>query len=125
MNRTNKNSMNPNRNRSVCFWSWNSDITERAILEQLQDFADGRIEGVIIHARAGLKVPYMGTAWMKLFLYAVQCAEKLGLEVWIYDEDGWPSGFASGKIPALGEDYCLKSLQYTALPDPAISLVCK
>jgi len=99
-------------NCAVCFWNWNSDITEEGILSQLKDYSDGRIGGVIIHARAGLKIPYMGNRWMELFKYAVEQAEKLSLEVWIYDEDGWPSGFASGRVPALGSEFCYKSLRY-------------
>ncbi|MBR4073534.1 MAG: hypothetical protein IKK24_06285 [Clostridia bacterium] len=110
-------------NCAVCFWNWNSDITEEGILSQLKDYADGRIGGVIIHARAGLKIPYMGNRWMELFRYAVQQAEQLSLEVWIYDEDGWPSGFASGRVPALGEEYCFKKLQYAFVGDADMAYV--
>ena len=101
-----------NENCAVCFWSWNNDISEEEIYAQMSDFADGRIGGVVIHARAGLKIPYMGKQWMQLFKFAVEKAQELGLEVWIYDEDGWPSGFASGKVTALGEEYWLKRLKY-------------
>lgn len=27
---------------------------------------------------------------------AIDESEKLGLKAWIYDEDGWPSGYAGG-----------------------------
>ena len=100
-------------NNSVCFWSWNSDISEHEITKQLSDFAGGRIQGVIIHARAGLKIEYMGKEWFSMFRFAVKEAERLGLEVWIYDENGWPSGFADGKITVLGSEFCLKRMEFS------------
>ena len=104
--------MNLNLNRSICFWSWNSDITKNGVSEQLKAFADGRIDGVVIHARAGLRIDYLSDEWMSLVSFAVTEATKYDLEVWIYDEQGWPSGFAAGVIPALGEAYCHKNLCY-------------
>ncbi len=101
------------KNMSVCFWSWNSEITCKGIDEQLKDFADGRIGGVVIHARGGLKITYMGEEWFDLFEYATARAAELGIEVWVYDEEGWPSGFGGGAVTALGEDYWHKCLNYS------------
>ena len=100
--------------RAVCFWSWNSDMAEKEIRLQMEEFAQGRFGGVIIHARAGLRIPYMGDAWFAAFRTAVAQAKRLGLEIYIYDEDGWPSGFASGRIPELGDAYCFKRLEHAA-----------
>ncbi|MBE6809705.1 MAG: hypothetical protein E7521_01435 [Ruminococcaceae bacterium] len=110
-----------NKNVSVCFWSWNSEITREGIDKQLKDFADGRIGGVVIHARGGLKIQYMGEEWFELFKYAAARASELGLEVWIYDEEGWPSGFGGGAVTALGEDYWHKCLQYSVFKDLSLS----
>lgn len=106
------NNLNSISDAPVCFWSWNGDITEEEIKKQLSEFADNRLGGVIVHARAGLKTPYMGDEWFERFELSIQEAKRLGLEVWIYDEDGWPSGFAGGRVPALGDEYCLKRLRY-------------
>ena len=100
------------QNTSVCFWSWNSDISLEEIEKQMYEFSQDKIHGVVIHARAGLKIPYMGQQWFDAFRYAVQLAKEYGLEVIIYDEDGWPSGFAGGKVPANGEAYWHKCLFY-------------
>ena len=101
-----------NKNAAVTFWSWNSAITREGIDGQLKDFADGKLGGVVIHARGGLKIPYMGDEWMDLFEHAVMRAAEYGLEVWIYDEEGWPSGFGGGYVTSLGEDYWHKCLHY-------------
>lgn len=96
----------------VNFWSWNDKITEAEIVTQLREFADGRFDGVVIHARAGLSIPYMGEKWFSLYECALKTAKALSLDVWIYDEDGWPSGFAGGIVPSIDPSYHLKRLHY-------------
>lgn len=97
--------------RVFAFWSWNDIITEEGITRRLEDFADGKFDGAVIHARAGLLIPYLSERWFSLFGHAVNEAERLGLEIFIYDEDGWPSGFAGGIVPASGDEYRLKRLK--------------
>ena len=96
----------------LSFWSWNGKIDFEEISEQLTDFADGHFDGVIVHARAGLETAYLSEKWFEAFGFAVSEAERLGLDVYIYDEDGWPSGFAGGIVNGLGEEYWLKGLRY-------------
>lgn len=96
----------------LSFWSWNGKIDFEEISEQLTDFADGHFDGVIVHARAGLETAYLSEKWFEAFGFAVSEAERLGLDVYIYDEDGWPSGFAGGIVNGLGEEYWLKGLKY-------------
>lgn len=104
-------------NKAICFWSWNGDIEDDEICRQLAEFADGRFDGVVIHARAGLRIPYMDEKWFHAFRLAVEECRRLGLHILLYDEDGWPSGFAAGKIPALGDEYCFKRLTYGTDPE--------
>lgn len=108
---------------SVCFWSWNDRITRQEICRQLEEFADNRFTGVIVHSRCGLRIPYMGDEWFALYAVVVEEAKRLQLELWIYDEDGWPSGFGGGKVTARGEDFWIKGLQFSkggAMPDQPI-----
>ena len=96
--------------RAVCFWSWNGNLSHAEIRRQIEDFSQGKFGGIVIHARAGLTVPYMGEEWFDAYETALVEAERHGMEVWIYDENGWPSGFADGKIAKLGEEYWEKGL---------------
>ncbi len=80
------------------FWAWNGDLNKEVIKNQLTDFASKGISDVFAHARAGLKVPYMGEEWLNAFAYAIEVAKEVGIKVWIYDENGWPSGFGGGKV---------------------------
>lgn len=86
--------------RSAPLWVWNDDITEKQIDEQLADLKSGGIGGVFIHPRPGLITPYLSDKWFSLCAYTVEKSEELGMKVWLYDENSYPSGFASGNVPA-------------------------
>lgn len=110
-------------NGSMCFWSWNDLLHKEEIKNQLIDFSKGRFSGVVIHARAGLRIEYLSDEWFDYFEYAVEQARQLGIDVWIYDEDGWPSGFAGGKVNSLGKDYQSKTLFFTTEPEDAQNIL--
>lgn len=86
--------------RSAPLWVWNDDITEKQIDEQLADFKSGGMGGVFIHPRPGLITPYISDKWFSLCNYTVKKSKELGMEVWLYDENSYPSGFAGGHVPA-------------------------
>ena len=80
------------------FWSWNTEVTPEKVRSQTQMFADMGMGGFVIHSRNGLRTEYMGKHFMDMVKLSVECAEKLGLKVWIYDEDRWPSGNGGGRV---------------------------
>lgn len=89
----------PAEYRSVPFWVWNDRIMTAQIEEQLKDFKDKGIGGVFIHPRPGLITPYLSEEWFSLCAHAVETAKDLGMKIWIYDENSYPSGFAGGHVP--------------------------
>ncbi|NOU96828.1 hypothetical protein GC093_26930 [Paenibacillus sp. LMG 31456] len=90
--------------RSAPFWAWNDDLQEEELVRQIQQMKDQGMGGFFIHSRDGLETDYMGREWMDYVRTAVQTAEQLGMQVWLYDEDRWPSGFAGGLVQARGGD---------------------
>lgn len=98
---------------ALAFWAWNGDMCGDEIEEQIKDFSEKGFAGFFIHSRAGVLVPYLSDGWFTAVKRAVKAAEKYGITVWLYDEDGWPSGFAGGKVLSKGEDYCIKTLRFT------------
>ena len=99
--------------KPTVFWAWNSNMTKEEITRDLTLFKEQNIGGVFVHARAGLKIEYLGEDWFNAFQITIDLCKSLGIEVWIYDEQGWPSGFAGGIVAAFGEDYLIKHLQLT------------
>ena len=52
-----------------------------------------------VHPRPGLMTPYLSDDWFRLWKVALDEAERLDMNVWIYDENSYPSGFAGGLVP--------------------------
>jgi hypothetical protein len=99
--------------RSAPLWVWNDRMTKDEIRGQLTDFKDRGIGGVFIHPRPGLVTPYLSGEWLSLWKYAVETGKSLGLKVWIYDENSYPSGFAGGHVPAAMPDAVRSGLRMT------------
>lgn len=55
--------------------------------------------------------PYLSEQWFSAVEIAADEAGKQGLEVWLYDEDGWPSGFAGGLVVASDASLCIQRLR--------------
>ena len=83
---------------SLPFWSWNDKLTEKELRRQIQNMHDLKINGFFMHARGGLETEYLSEEWYDAVKVSVDEAKKLGMEAWSYDENGWPSGFAGGKL---------------------------
>ncbi len=67
---------------------------------EFRDFSQQGIQSFMIHPRPGLITEYLSDRWFQLVRYTVERARKLGMEVWLYDENSYPSGFAGGNVPA-------------------------
>lgn len=101
--------------RILSFWSFNEKMEPDEVRRQIRSFKNAGYGGFFIHARAGLELKYMSEDWLNICQIAVEEAKKLGLVVWLYDENGWPSGFADGKVPACGDDFTAKHICFSAV----------
>jgi hypothetical protein len=109
----------PAEYRSAPLWVWNNRVTKTQIETQLADFRAHGIGGVFIHPRPGLITPYLSEEWFELCRHAVETGKSLGMKVWIYDENSYPSGFAGGHVPAQMPDSVglgLRLTRATAIP---------
>ncbi|MDR0725449.1 MAG: hypothetical protein LBF59_05505, partial [Prevotellaceae bacterium] len=52
------------------------------------------------HPRPGLITEYISDEWFGLFRHTLDKGKELDMNVWIYDENSYPSGFAGGHVPA-------------------------
>ena len=97
------------------FWSWNDRLRKEELVRQIELMKESGIEGFFMHARGGLKTEYMGEDWFDCIKACMDKADELGMEAWAYDENGWPSGFASGAVPKKGVDFQQKRLETAIL----------
>ncbi len=84
--------------RPIPFWSWNDQLEVKELKRQIYWMHDNGIGGFFMHARGGLKTPYLSDEWMEAIKACCEEAQNLGMDAWAYDENGWPSGFAGGKL---------------------------
>jgi len=114
--------------RPAPLWVWNDLMTVDTIREQLVDFKDKGFGGVFVHPRPGLVTPYLSEEWLSLFKETVNLGKVLGLKIWIYDENSYPSGFAGGLVPAALPDAARSGLRATRVMRPEIrdtqNLIC-
>ena len=82
------------------FFVWDGEVTEAVIDRHLAEDRAQAIKGVFIHPRPGMITPYLSERWFSLVRYTVDQARSHGMQVWLYDENSYPSGFAGGNVPA-------------------------
>lgn len=101
---------------SIPFWSWNACLEDKELIRQIQHMKSLGMRGFFMHARGGLETEYMSDAWFHAVRVCIREAERLGMEAWAYDENGWPSGFAGGELLKDPENQAC-GLTYEILPD--------
>ncbi len=92
----------------VYVWVWNDVCTREIINEQLTEMQNLGIRAFYILPEpknfrpdsmpTNLTPDYLTHEFFELCAYAIQKARELGMLCWIYDEGGWPSGGACGKV---------------------------
>lgn len=92
----------------VYVWVWNDIYNCDIIDEQLAEMQNLGIRAFYILPEpknfrpdsmpTNLMPDYLTPEFFELCAYAVEKAKKLGMRCWIYDEGGWPSGGACGKV---------------------------
>lgn len=97
-------------------WVWNSPITEKLIIEQIDRMEKTGIRAMYIipeppEFRPTYMVTYMTPKYLSdeffdLVRFAVNYAKAKDMLVWLYDEGGWPSGAACGKVVEECPDCC-------------------
>ncbi len=119
--------------KSLVFWMWNSPLNSDEIRRQIAEMHRQHIGGFFIHPMPREFRPkdfpdgmpgYLSEEYFDFFAVALESAKEHDMELWLYDEGGWPSGTLNGwmlrdhpelamhQITADGE-----ILDYAGLPD--------
>ncbi len=84
--------------KCLTFWSWNDELDEKGLCDQMEWMNSQGVGGFFMHARGGLKTEYLGDKWFSCIKSCGEKAQELDMQAYAYDENGWPSGFAGGKL---------------------------
>lgn len=87
-----------NKYKGIPFWSLNEKLNKKVLSEQIAWMKKSGFGGFFMHARMGLETEYLSEEWFDIVNYCVEEAERLGLKAWVYDENGFPSGYCDGKL---------------------------
>ena len=92
----------------VYAWVWNDCCSHDVIDKQLSEMQRLGIRAFYIipepkefrphNMPTNLTPDYLTPAYLDMYAYAVEKGKELGMYCWIYDEGGWPSGGACGKV---------------------------
>jgi hypothetical protein len=90
------------------FWNWNDQMSPERIREQLKDLSDHQLPALCIlpmprdfrpdNTGNRLDVDYLSPEYFSRYKLAMDDAARLGMKAWLYDEGGWPSGSATGRV---------------------------
>lgn len=80
-------------------WAVNGPLDLDELRRQLDDFAEAGLDGVVFHPRFYPDEPrYLGDEYLAIVSTLIVDASERGLDFWIYDENGWPSGTVGGRM---------------------------
>lgn len=106
------------------FWYWNGPPTPDVLRQQLADMAghDARSVCVVpmphefrpVTMNTSMDVDYLSPEFFQRVKVAVDEAARRRMHYWIYDEGGWPSGQAAGRVVAARPDVAVRVLRCNA-----------
>ncbi|WP_345215517.1 glycosyl hydrolase [Georgenia halophila] len=108
--------------RFLTLWSINAELDQARLRAQVDAFADHGLDGLVWHPRFYPDLPpYLSEEYFRALDDVVQHAHERGIAVWIYDEDGWPSGSVGGRMLAEHPDESQHWLALVPTTDPVVT----
>lgn len=116
-----KNFISPDVSYSPVYsWVWNGPLSKEETDKGLQEMQRlGMRAFYILPEPVGfrpssqptfLDPDYLTPAYFEHYKYVIEKAKELGMQCWFYDEGGWPSGSACGKLLLEHPEYARRGL---------------
>lgn len=95
------------------FWGINDEMIPEKLISQLRDMYRHGARSVCLHPvpkefrpdiSSKMSPPYLSTEYHQIIKKVVDECRKLGMNYYLYDEGGWPSGSACGQVFASDPD---------------------
>lgn len=99
------------RHRPLAAWAMNDKMENAELERQLRSFQQLGYGGVMVIPWGGLPNDFMDDAWLDSVEHILNTAGSLGMEVWLWDDWLFPSGFGAGKVTE-EPDFRSKKLRY-------------
>ena len=92
------------------FWMWKDELDEKKLLGQLDEMYSNGIRAVCVHPfprefrpgrfHSSMSPAYLSDGYLDILKRICDRAGERGMNFWLYDEGGWPSGGACGQVAA-------------------------
>ena len=89
-------------------WIWNGECSKEETERQIEEMYESGIRAFYIIPEPKefrpetmptyLEPDYLSDGYMEQYFYAMDYAKKKNMKCWLYDEGGWPSGGACGRV---------------------------
>lgn len=112
-----------NKSKPICFFTLNDTLSSEGIYDAVKKLKEGGFGGAYIHCRSGYTGGYLKDDWFDSCDIIISAMEEFGLEPWIYDEFGWPSGIAGGSVIRGSEELCQRWLVKNPRPEAPMGKV--
>ncbi len=81
------------------FWHINGEMTKEGIRQQMEDAKfKANFSGVAVLPVGSTKPDFLSEEYFQQYLYLLETARELDMEVILYDDTGFPSGTAGGQL---------------------------
>lgn len=97
---------------SIPFWFFNDEPDEERIWQQLKDYVEKGVNGIVLHPRIGVpkELSYLSEKYFEVVRFIVKTADSLGMKIVLYDEGMYPSGSAHGMVVAKNPEFASKGI---------------
>jgi hypothetical protein len=93
------------------FWHMNGVLEDAEIIRQMQDAKKMNFSGIAILPMHNTAPEFLSEAYFEKYRLILETAKKMDLNIILYDDVGFPSGTAGGKIEREYPQYVRKSLE--------------
>ncbi len=114
--------------RPAMFWLLNGPLSADGIREKVRQMHERGCGGFFLHPMgenfrlgdfiSGIDPPYLSDEYFELVRIAVEEAAAHGMYAWLYDEGGWPSGTAQGRVVEAHPELRGRVLRVAGTGDP-------
>lgn len=96
----------------IPFWFFNDAFDEEKVKNQLTDYVDKGVNGLVLHPRIGVpkEMPYLSEEYFRAVRFIVKTAAELHMKVVLYDEGMYPSGSAHGMVVKANPEFASKGI---------------
>lgn len=96
----------------IPFWFFNDAFDEEKVKNQLADYVEKGVNGLVLHPRIGVpkEMPYLSEEYFKAVKFIVKTAAELDMKIVLYDEGMYPSGSAHGMVVEANPEFASKGI---------------